>query len=84
MKILDIKIELGKRGASGTRAICTVQRSRAIFWRANERRVYVCHQTGPLMGAKWVDKSTGMPLPEKFGLEVNMAAQAAARLAGVA
>lgn len=77
---MQIHIELGQAGAVGTKA--TVTRTRWLRKPAVER--YACHRAALLLGAEWINEATGMPASDVLALQLNDAAQAAARLAGKA
>ena len=70
-----IHVELNPHGCVGTRA--TVQ-TRLFFIR--RRRQFICHHSGILMGGQWVDAESGVAASDSLQHELNVAAQAAARL----
>jgi hypothetical protein len=77
---MQIHIELGQDGVVGTKA--TVTRARWLCKSAVER--YACHRSAFLLGPEWINEATGMPAAAPLALQLNVAAQAAARLAGKA
>ncbi len=72
-----IHIELGESGAVGTKA--TVITKRLIFLPRIE--VFVCHRGAALMSAEWINETTGISADNALSIQLNEAAQAAARLA---
>ena len=75
-----IHIELGEFGAVGTRA--TVTTKRLIF--SPRIAVFVCHRGAALMSAEWINETTGITADNALSIQLNEAAQAAARMAGKA
>ncbi len=77
---MQISIDLGTTGALGTRATVTRRR----WWGAKQTSVYVCHKAGLILGAQWINEKSGAAADETTAYHLNNAAQAAARLAGLA
>ena len=75
--MMKIHIELGPAGSVGTKA--TVTRTR--WFRKPDVSVYACYRAALLLSAKWINEATGMPADESLAVQLNEAAQAAARLA---
>ena len=78
MSIAAIQIDLCTSGAVGS--VATVKRKR--MFRKPSTEVYVCSRAAWLLSAEWTNMITGLPADGALVLQLNEAAQAAARLAG--